>query len=540
MFRAAALGAAHRGGQAVTLPETANRVDAGASAKFTLWTSKRMPEAQQQCCLGAIIFNMSIEVEWRISDEEPGQSAELSPPISKKPRRRLPRWWWAAFVLLVVVIAAAAGVYLRWTYRTQLAQVAEPVREVARLEAQAVIAGDQVWYMALQDPNDAAWRMLQEKRFARLERLGLPEFGWEAMGIPPQFGDVVLEPGGARLDVTYFLSVTHPLPAGPVTVTLRVPQFYRQTPSGWVRAMPGADFWGRWRIKSGTRFAIGYLARDGQVLEPLIPRMDAMLARICDPLPCPRQPIYVSFENSADVMARLGDFSLGFEYSNFLLRFPSPHLFGLPADASSREELYRVIGTRVVQALVYEATDRRLDMNYLSSGELVRWELAQAGLTGPFITPSATAALTSTLRRRGTWLPLSSIAWRVSVSEADTVQAAMLPLAFDFLEQYMGPGTVTRLLPAVASDQVRTLGDAINLTLHVNSRTLESAWQVYLRQRIGLPAVEPALPGGVPVLEWTQPDMRPEGMLQAESFRVISKVYTDGLRMLFAETPERP
>jgi hypothetical protein len=68
---------------------------------------------------------------------------------------------------------------------------------------------------------------MQDSRFGRLERVGLPEFGWAATGAQPQPGTVALEPGGARLDVTYRFSVTQPLPGGATFVTLRVPQYYK-------------------------------------------------------------------------------------------------------------------------------------------------------------------------------------------------------------------------------------------------------------------------------------------------------------------------
>jgi len=134
---------------------------------------------------------MSIEVDWQVVDEESQPPAQReAPPPPAKPRLRLPRWLWLKLVLPPILIAAALAACLAWIYRAQLNQVAEPVRLVARLEAQVVAADDRASFMALQDPNDAAWRALQEKRFGRLEHVGLPEFGWQAMDIRPVLGDV--------------------------------------------------------------------------------------------------------------------------------------------------------------------------------------------------------------------------------------------------------------------------------------------------------------------------------------------------------------
>jgi hypothetical protein len=245
-----------------------------------------------------------------------------------------------------------------------------------------------------------------------------------------------------------------------------------------------------------------YVQRDASVLEGLIPRMDDMLDQVCGRLACPPQPIFVAFDISPDSLSGLADFSYGFDDSGFILGLVSPHVIGLPADAGSRDELYRVIGTRVVQALVYEASGRRLNMRYGASQEIVRWELTRAGLAGPFITPAITRALAGVLRTSVEQplrtLPLQSS----SIGMEAAPREALMPLALAFIEQRMGTGSVTRLIPAIPSS--RTLGDAIRQALNVDPATLESDWQSYLRRQANfsqaeqLPAVEPShsLPDG--------------------------------------------
>jgi hypothetical protein len=76
------------------------------------------------------------------------------------------------------------------------------------------------------------------------------------------------------------------------------------------------------------------------------------------------------FENLAELLARVSDFSYGFD-DGVMIKPPSPHLIGLPTDAPSRDELNRVVGVGLVQALVYEASGRRLDINYVSAREIV-------------------------------------------------------------------------------------------------------------------------------------------------------------------------
>jgi hypothetical protein len=144
---------------------------------------------------------MSIELDWQIVNEDTDQLEHIAPP--SRPRRRWPsRKWLSAIALIAVVCLAAAVTYMAWTYHVHLARVREQVQPIAALEAQAIASNDRDLFLALQDPEDSAWRSMQAQRFARLENVGLPELGWQAMNTCPRVGDITLEPDGARLDVT--------------------------------------------------------------------------------------------------------------------------------------------------------------------------------------------------------------------------------------------------------------------------------------------------------------------------------------------------
>jgi len=475
---------------------------------------------------------MSIELDWQIVEDEP-QEPETPPQPPVQRRRRWPRISrkaLAAVALILVVAIAGFAVYYDRVYHAQLDQVKPPVLQVAHFEAQAVSKGDRDSYLAVQDPDDSSWREMQAKRFGKLEKQGLPEWGWKATDVQPVQGGVTLEPGGARLDVTYRFSVTQPMPNGATSVTVVLPQYYKQTPSGWVRALPVVEYWGAWRQRNGKYFAARFVQRDADLLEPLAPRMDALLAQVCDRLPCPPQPIYVVFENSSDALASLDDFTYGFDDGSFKLKFPAPQLFGVPADAPSREEFYRAIGTRMVEALVYEASGRRLNMAYQAPREIVRWELARAGLSGPFFN----SVLTATLRTAG-WLPLAAIPLRTPWTNLNAglpERNVMLPLAFVFLEEQIGPGSVTRLIPTIGASS--SLGEAINKSLNVNAASLEAAWRKFLQRQSGYSVAELGLPppGGELALWCARNALR-------NSYSVW-RVHTDGSRLTQVSSGDEP
>jgi len=434
---------------------------------------------------------MGIESDWQIIEEEVDEP--VAPPPVALPKRRLLHKWIIAAALIPPLAAAVLAGYVAWMFRAQFNRVERQVSAIAKLEAHAVAENDQASFMALQDPDDSAWRAMQERRFGRLERVGLPELGLNAMGLTPQPGAVSLEPGGARLDVTYQFSVAQPMSGGPVSVTLQVPQYYEQTPSGWVHALPGADFWGSRFILSGKRVMLRYWGRDAAVVEPLVPLIDDLLGRVCVTLHCPPQ-VTLTFENSPDEMG-WWDLTSNFGEGTFKLRVLSPHLAGLPVNERSRDEWYRGIQTRVVQGLVTASwPGQRPDWNLIVYQQIVRWHLAQAGLTVPFITPAITSTLITAMQS-GTWPSLSDVPLEISSTGTEALLSeATVPLALAFIVERLGADSIAKLTPAMATSP--QMGEAIRTTLGVNPWALEPAWQTYLRKQAGWPIIKPAPPSG--------------------------------------------
>jgi hypothetical protein len=418
---------------------------------------------------------MSIKWDWQMIDED-GPWMEQSSPVAKPPRGRVSRRLIVALALIPVLAIAAFAAYYAYAYHTQLSATTIPVQQVARAELQSVAINDKTSFMALQDPNDPAWRARQDRNFGRLERIGMPEYGWGATGVAPQVGPVTLEPGGAVVRVTYQFVVTQPVAGGPTTLTLQVPEFCKPTPSGWVHATPGPDFWGAERSQSGKHITVLYYQRDADIVEPLIPRLDDLVARLCESLACPSSKTAVVFENSLS-SARQGQGFFSRDQSP-TLRLSSPSLLALPTDAKSRDELYRAFETQLARMVVTQAFGRNQYMNRLASQIIIQWELARVGLAGPFITEATKQALTAQFEA-GVTQPLATISLRSNSFRVDTSGAARVSLALEFLDQTVGTGTVERLIPAMRDST--TLGDAIHTALQVDPGTLESAWQSYLQ-----------------------------------------------------------
>ncbi len=434
---------------------------------------------------------MSIEVEWQIFEGEGHEAEMIVAPPPPRPKRRFPKWVLAFVAIPVIALTLVSG-YAAWMYQTQLSRVTREVTVVARAEVQAVAANDQVSFMALQDPDDSTWRSIQERRFGRLERAGIPEFGLGAASTSPQPAGVTLEPGGARLDMLYQFPVTQPMPGGPISITLRVPQFYRQTPSGWVRAQPSAEFWGSRRSLSSKRILAMYSRRDADIVEPLIPHMEAVLQKACVNLACPPQVI-VSFETSPDSAGYWGISTYDFDENSLTLKLASPYLAGLPTDMTSRDELYRAIETRLVRGLVASNwPGQRTGGNSIAFQQIVRWHLAEAGLAGPYITPEITTTLIAAMQS-GTSRSLSTVPLRARSSGTGTaLDEAMVPLAFAFIAERLGADSLTRLAPAMATST--TMGEALRRTLRLNPTALEADWQAYLRRQAGLASVAEVIP----------------------------------------------
>jgi hypothetical protein len=428
---------------------------------------------------------MKIELDWQIIEGEDAELQVIAAPPPPRPRRKLPRWLWL-LVLIPVVAVAAFAAYVAQVYRTQLARAAQEVTAVAKQEARAIADNDRETFMALQDPDDEAFRAMQERRFARQDRTGLFEYGLRSITTSLTFGPVLLEPGVAQLDVLRQFSVTLPMPDGPVSVTLAAPQYYRRTASGWVRAQPGRDFWGSEQSLSRKHVMMLYSRRDADLVEPLALKMDAMLERLCATLTCPPQ-VTVTFETSLSAVGSAYGLALSTVGENTLtLKLLSPHLASLPTDARSRDEFYRDVETRVVRELVLSSLgpDRRAAFNSVPVQQLTRWYLAQAGVSGPFITPDMTRALAAAVQS-GTLPTLNNIVLERYSSRTETLFGeTIIPLAFEFIARRLGAQALGRLAPALSNSP--TLGEALRAALHVNPISLEPDWRDYVREQAGL------------------------------------------------------
>jgi hypothetical protein len=241
--------------------------------------------------------------------------------------------------------------------------------------------------------------------------------------------------------------------------------------------------WGSRRSISGKRVIAFYPRRDAGIVEPLIPRMDAMLERACANLNCPAL-VTVSFETAPNRAGGWGVASFGRGPGGLTLNLLSPTLTGLPADGAARDELYRAIEIRLVQDLVGSTrTSRRLRSNSAAYRQLVRWHLAQAGLSGPFISPEITHTLAASVLS-GTWRPLDRVVLELSSGEAAvSPNEAMIALAFQFITERFGADALARLTPSLATSP--TVGEAINTALRANPATLEPEWESYLRAQAG-------------------------------------------------------
>src|SRR5512143_1362429 len=119
---------------------------------------------------------MKIELEWQIIEGEDAESKVIAAPPPPKPKRKLPRWL-GLLVLIPLVAVATFSVYVVHVYRIQVAHATQGAMVVAKQEARAIASNDRETFMALQDPNDEAFRAVQERRFAQQDHTGMFQYG---------------------------------------------------------------------------------------------------------------------------------------------------------------------------------------------------------------------------------------------------------------------------------------------------------------------------------------------------------------------------
>jgi hypothetical protein len=331
---------------------------------------------------------MRPDFDWQIDDDE-GDG-----PWRPKARRRAPRATPRTFrpgrrwLLLIPVILALVTLPLgivAWRARASQDEQRRAVLNLARLEDRLNTAGDAEALATLQDqqPQWRAWQAFFVNRDGTA-----PLNGLFTVDGPTQYDAVELEGDTASTLVTRMYRPPD-VPSGSApTFTLQLRQYYRLAETGWLRTAPPTGAAGDLNLVPTTFVHVIAPDADLAALQPIIARLDTVIARACADLGCLDGPPNVVITADLQDVLRLNVNPLASR--RMIVYVPAPTLVGTPVDEAAGDALYRLYATRTVSAIALTVSAGR-------PGPIepwLRWELARLGLTVPL----AEGALRDTAR----------------------------------------------------------------------------------------------------------------------------------------------
>jgi hypothetical protein len=388
------------------------------------------------------------DFHWHIEDDP----TTHQPPRDARPPALTHRAWLPALGALALVAALAAGGVWLWLDHQAQAQEAEIVR-LARLEDRLLEQGDDE---ALATLYDADYRALHAALAPRpldgtlvvTWSIGLPIS--YTLG-PARYGAVRLDGERAELDVTRAYTAQS---GAPVTFDVRETRFYRLSDGAWLRTLPPETAWQDVRQVSDDTLDLTYPTRDAAVIEPLVPRLQALAERICADVGCARRRAQLVLSGDLAALARTSNVK------------PAPLLLDTPEGPAGEAVLYRTYGVALVSLML-----RNASIVNRTSGVAVRWEAVRVGVANP---PDASA-----LQRAARYALSGGAAGLWDSSEhAD----ALGWLAFSYLDSPHGPRALVQMLNSV-------YGDAVWLYTQTER---DPGWWDYLEQ---VAALEPQYAG---------------------------------------------
>lgn len=308
---------------------------------------------------------MPIQFDWEFTDApdkderaKAAQAAQRPPPLpaapltprASAPARRWP-WWWYVGLAVGVLVLSALGVwggfaYWRWT------EFQADVILLVQNEEQASLQGNSDQVARLQDASDPAWAQLRAEQAQNYLPAPLPVPTLNLVG-----DQIALS--ATRLWAEDLIEADverhYTTPDGR-TVYFSLPQFYRHKQGSWQHTLPPGNLWGTLEKWESPHLVIRYYAVDEGVVRSLAPEVEGLLAQACSfaTRVC-AQParLYLSaslvalgYEPLRNVEVNL-NLPEETDSNVFYVSLPSPHLAGMPTDATATELLVKYYTLRL-------------------------------------------------------------------------------------------------------------------------------------------------------------------------------------------------
>jgi hypothetical protein len=282
----------------------------------------------------------TVSFEWRVvEDKEPwGQVEPLAdrPATQSEPRQLLPALGRCAALILVSLVAASGA----------LAPVQSAEGRLHRAIEAALGREEAVW-----QANDARqYSQLLDHQLARMWQRD-----WFApWGIDPR-RRTSLATSLVRVEPQPDVVAAHTLVFDPGTewwraVPYRETRFYRQTAQGWVRTVPGADFWGAPQTVETPHLRFRFYQRDGATVFAIADGLERAYLAVYALLELtpPAERLTITLAPVPDVVH---------EFSNDVepITLASPALMRTPVGLSDAEQLEHLLVNHLTARAVFHS-----------------------------------------------------------------------------------------------------------------------------------------------------------------------------------------
>lgn len=322
-------------------------------------------------------------LDWQTEEEQTWEDEPTPPPptaVSPWPRR---------LVWLTLLLLLGGGIWYGTSFLSERVETAADeteadLRQAHALLREAALNQDVELFILLISGRDEAWAEAQElllRRGFMLDRLGWGLTHERANTANDRVTDITLSPDLLAAEVTavesyQFWSVAdQQVKTAPLQYTV----VYRLGPDRWLYAPPEPEFWGETAEITGNHLRITYPERDQEVVERLLPNLDALMTNTCR-LPGIETCDTLAVELTTDPASLAQSLSRTIINADEPIVLPTPTLLGLPQDAAGYEALWLAYGRFLSSTIITRQNDYACCQRVQIYAALLHYQLSQLGL----------------------------------------------------------------------------------------------------------------------------------------------------------------
>jgi hypothetical protein len=424
------------------------------------------------------MIHQPIHYEWRVIDEAdwerrrwPGVTT-AQPGVDGAVEATLLTQFWRGLVVVLATLSLTGATFAPHEEEQSWAEAA--IAPTLQLESQAWASQDGSLLDRLIDPGVSA-RFQDEWRF-----------GLERQEIASDYRATLLGVEAVGNLVQVQLSVNQRVPQWWISTPHRETRFYRQTSDGWLRTLPGDDFWGPVRSIETAHLRFEFRDRDMPAVVAAADRVEMAFVRAHAWLgvPLPDQTEKLTFALVPDLVRGWGGYSMRQQMT-------SPLLAKVPVDLSDSDYLVQQIVSRIASR-----TLNQIYQDYEHATNTYQWRTMLWALSGWFRTelagqrtPWHRQAEALFARQMGGALPLTLKqienqypSWRID-QEAMMLEYMMAETIIDYVISTRGPEQLPAL--ALAFNDNNSWMGIIPQLFDQTPAEFEQEWNAYLRARFG-------------------------------------------------------